>query len=528
MSATVERSPPTLKRLYESILRRYETAPAITFRDETLTYGDLEDGSARLARGLVDLGLETEDRVGVLMSNRPEYAVTDIALARAGLAKVPLNDMLSTADVEYMLDNSDASTLIVGQQFAETVHSVAPNVPTLERIVTLDATSGFELGCECHVDSFESLLEETEPVVPDPQVSKSSLAGVFHTGGTTGAPKGVKHTQENLALNALAHALELDIQPRDRLLLQTPLPHSAGLIMAGGLTQGSTHVITQGFDAERTLELVEQERISWTFMVPTMVYRILDLLEHRTYDTSTLETLVYGAAPMKPERLREALDELGTVFLQLYGQYETPDLITVLPKAAHDPDDKKRLSSCGLPTTMCEVKVVDEHGEEAPPGQPGEILARAAYSMEGYYEMPEETAETMADGWIHTGDIGKMDEDGYYYIVDRDSDVIVSGGMNVYSVTVEEVVQQHDQIANVAVIGVPDDEWGEAVKAVVIPEDGSVDREDVLALCTDHLAAYEVPKSIDVVETLPTTPYGKLDKKQLREPYWEEQTRQIS
>jgi fatty-acyl-CoA synthase/long-chain acyl-CoA synthetase len=212
----------------------------------------------------------------------------------------------------------------------------------------------------------------------------------------------------------------------------------------------------------------------------------------------------------------------------LYGQYETPDLITVLPKAAHDPADEERLSSCGLPTTMCDVKVVDESGEQVPPGQPGEILARAAYSMDGYYEMPEKTAETVENGWIHTGDIGKMDEDGYFYIVDRDSDVIVSGGMNVYSVTVEEVVQQHDQVANVAVIGVPDDEWGEAVKAVVVPEGDTVDRADIRSFCLDHLSDYEVPKSVDIVEELPTTPYGKLDKKKLREPYWQGHSRQIS
>ena len=523
-----EQSIPTLKHLYESVLSRYETAPAITYGNETLTYGDLDDDSARLASALVDLGLQTEERVGILMSNRPEYAVVDIALARAGLARVPLNDMLSAADVEYMLNNSEASTLVVGPGLIETARTVAPNVSTLDRVITVDASPSPELGGDYEVESFEGLLEAGDSDPPDVSVSNATLAGIFHTGGTTGNPKGVKHTQENLALNAVAHAIELDIKPRDRLLLMTPLPHSAGLIMAGGLTQGSTHVITQGFDAEQALSLIEREEISWTFMVPTMVYRVLDLLEAEEYDTSTLETLVYGAAPMKPDRLRDGLDELGNVFLQLYGQYETPDLITVLPKRAHDPDDEERLSSCGLPTTMCEVKVVDDSGAQVPPGQPGEILARAAYSMEGYYEMPEKTAETIENGWIHTGDIGKMDTDGYLYIVDRDSDVIISGGMNVYSVTVEEVVQEHEQVANVAVIGVPDDEWGEAVKAVVVPEDDTVDQEDIRSFCADRLAAYEVPKSIDVVEELPTTPYGKIDKKRLREPYWETESREVS
>ena len=524
----LEERPPTLKHLYESILRRYGTTPAIKFGDQTVTYRDLEEDSARLAGALIDRGFDPEERVGILLSNCPEYTVADIALARAGLAKVPLNDMLSSDDVEYMLQNSEASALIVGPEFVETAQDIAPNVPTLQRLITIDAPDRSENVDGCAVEPFEDLLEDGGTAVPDVSVQSSTLAGVFHTGGTTGDPKGVKHSQRNLALNAIAHAIELDIRPRDQLLLMTPLPHSAGLIMAGGLTQGCTHIIKQGFDAERALEAIERERISWTFMVPTMVYRILDRLEERSYDISSLETLVYGAAPMKPDRLRDGLDTLGNVFLQFYGQYETPDLITVLPKSAHDPDDEDRLSSCGIPTTMCEVEVVDESGETVPPGQPGEIMARGAYSMEGYYEMPDETAETMEDGWIHTGDIGKMDEDGYCYIVDRDSDVIVSGGMNVYSVTVEEVVQKHDQVANVAVIGVPDDEWGEAVKAVVVPKGGAVDRADIRAFCSDRLADYEVPKSVDIIEELPTTPYGKLDKNQLREPYWEDQTRQIS
>lgn len=518
---------PTLKHLYESILRRYETTPAIRFNGQTVTYRDLAEDSASLANALVERGVDPEERVGILLSNRPEYTVTDIALARAGLAKVPLNNMLSTEDVHYMLQNSEATTLVVGPEFVETAQNAAASVPTLQRLITVDAPDGLEDTDGCAVEPFSDLLGAGGTTAPDVSVLPSTLAGVFHTGGTTGDPKGVKHSQQNLALNATAHATELDIRPKDRLLLMTPLPHSAGLIMAGGLTQGCTHTIRQGFDPKRALETIEQERISWTFMVPTMIYRVLDRLEERSYDISSLETLVYGAAPMKPDRLREGLEKLGDVFLQLYGQYETPDLITVLPKRAHDPDNEELLSSCGLPTMMCEVTVVDDDGTEVPPGEHGEILARGAYSMEGYYDMPEKTAETTEDGWIHTGDIGRMDDEGYVYIVDRDSDVIVSGGMNVYSVTVEEVIQRHEHVANVAVIGVPDDKWGEAVKAVVVPVSDTVDRASIMTFASDRLADYEVPKSVDIVSKLPTTPYGKLDKKRLREPYWEDESRNI-
>ncbi len=521
-------APPTLKHLYESLLNRYDTETAIIFRDESLSYADLDEQSAKLANAFASLGLKQEDRVGILLSNRPEYTIADIGLARAGLAKVPLNDMLTEDDIEYMLQNSEATAVIVGPSFIEMIQKVAPRVETLDWIIPITASAGPLEQIDVSVRRFENLLRSAGSNPPTTSVSQNTLAGVFHTGGTTGDPKGVKHTQENLALNAIAHALELDIHPRDSLLLMTPLPHSAGLIMAGGLTQGSSHVITQGFDAEQALEIIEEHGISWTFMVPTMVYRILDTLDEKSYEASSLETLVYGAAPMKPARLREGLEKLGNVFLQLYGQYETPDLITTLSKRAHDPTNEKRLASCGTPTTMCEVKVVDNDGHRTPAGEPGEIMARGAYSMAGYYKMPEKTAETMDDGWISTGDIGKTDEDGYLYIVDRDSDVIVSGGMNVYSVTVEDVIQQHPKVANVAVIGIPDDDWGEAVKAVIVPEGESLDTEELRTFCSENLADYKVPKSFGIVEKLPTTPYGKLDKKQLREPYWQEQSREVT
>lgn len=513
-------APPTLASLHQSILDRHAERTAIRFRDASYTYADLDRESATLGAALDSLGLGHEDRVGLLMSNRPEYTVAEMALARTGLAKVPLNDMLTTDDIRYMLDNADTKTAIVGPNFVDTIETVAPDVPSLEQIITIDA-AGPDL-------RYESLIADHDPAIPDRPITGDTLAGIFHTGGTTGDPKGVKHTQRNLSLNALAHAIELEIRPQETLLLMTPLPHSAGLIMAGGLTQGSTHVLTQGFDAEQALSLIDREAVSWTFMVPTMIYQVLDRLPTDAHDIDSLHTLVYGAAPMKPARLREGLDKLGDVFVQFYGQYETPDLITVLPKHAHDPANEQRLSSCGLPTTMCQVKIVDDDGNPCPPGEPGEILSRGAYTMEGYYELPDTTAETMTeDGWVHTGDIGKMDEDGFVYILDRDSDVIVSGGMNVYSVQVEDVIQQHDQVDNVAVIAVPHEKWGEAVHAVVVPADDSADADSIKAFCEGRLADYKRPKSVEFIDELPTTPYGKLDKKRLREPYWDDKERNV-
>ena len=527
-------SPPTLAGVYESALRRYADRPAVQFRDRTVSYGELRERSAAFGAAMAD-AYESETRVALLTSNRPAYAVADLGLARAGLARVPLNDMLADDDVRYILDNADARAAVVGPSFADTLAAVAPDLPALDTVVTVGeadpetapAGGGSGLAEQATTVAFPELLSRHDGAVPETDPGPDQLAAVFHTGGTTGEPKGVRHTQRTLALNAQAHALELDIRPDERLLLTTPLAHSAGLVLAGALAQGACTTVTQGFAADEALGLIADRGISWTFAVPTMIYRLLDELAAGEYDVSSLETLVYGAAPMKPERLQEGLARLGDVFIQLYGQYETPDLITVLGRAAHDPDDERRLSSCGRPASMAEVRVVDGDGNDCPPGEAGEILARAAYTMEGYHDLPEVTAETMTDGWVHTGDIGEFDEEGYLYILDREADVIVTGGMNVYSVAVENVVQAHPDVDNVAVIGVPDDEWGEAVLAVVVP-DGDLDTDALNGFCRDRLADYQRPKRYETREELPTTPYGKLDKKALREPYWREQRREVS
>jgi fatty-acyl-CoA synthase/long-chain acyl-CoA synthetase len=515
---------PTLKEIYDTVVERYSDRVAVRFGDETITYGTLEDRSTRLASALRSIGLKEGDRVGLMLSNRPEYATGDMALIRSGLAKVPLNDMLSIDDFRYMLGNADVTGVIVGPNFVDTVRQIEDNIDTLEYVVAIEPETSLPDGWH----DFHDLVERGEPELPPTSVDADSLGGIFHTGGTTGMPKGVVHTQGNLGLSAVAHPLELDIRPEEDVLLMTPLPHTAGLVMSGGFEQGATHHITQGFDARRALELIEERNISWTFLVPTMIYRLLGILDDETFDTDPLNTIVYGAAPMSPDRLRRGLEKLGDVFLQIYGQYETPDLITVLPKSDHDPEQPELLESCGLPTIMCDVEVRGDEGAVVDRGETGEIHARAHYSMEEYYEMPEKTSETMdEDGWIATGDIGTYDEEGYLYILDRDADVIVSGGMNVYSTAVEDVVQTYEGVENVVVIGTPHEDWGEAVTAIVQPEGETIDEEGLLEYCDEKLAAYKKPQRVETRDELPTTPYGKIDKKVLREPYWEDIDRDV-
>lgn len=517
----------TLTDAFADSLDRFADRVAIRVDGNTYTYRELDERSNAVANALVARGIEPGDRVALMMSNCLGYVIADLALLKAGAVKLPLNDMLTEDEFEYMLSDSRTETVIAGAGFTDTLTSLVDAVDTVERGIVIDAES----------DRFDSLAdleaEGDETAPPDVTLTPADPAGHFYTGGTTGKPKGVIHSHDNFLQNIYAHITELDMTGSDTLLLMTPLPHSAGVFLWASLLLGATAVIRPGFEPEQALQDIEDHEVTWTFLVPTMIYTVLDHAALDETDTSSLDTLVYGAAPMTPARLREGLDEFGPVFTQFYGQTEVPNLITVLGKDEHriavEEGEEQRLSSAGQPTLMADVKIVDtETGERQPPGAEGEIMATAPYVMEEYWELPEKTAETVEDGWVHTGDVGKMDEDSYVYLLDRKSNLIISGGMNVYSTAVEETLATHPGVAQVAVIGIPDEKWGEAVTAIVVPSDEDVTAEELHEFADDELADYKRPKRIELREELPQTPYGKIDKKALREPFWEETDRDIN
>lgn len=522
----------TLKGCFESSLSRNSERTALHFDgdDETLTYADLDERSNAVANGLVDLGVSPGDRVALMLSNRLEYVVADLAVIKAGAVKVPLNDMLTPDEFEYMLADSGTSTVVAGPNFTDTLADLRENLPELDRPIGVAAGQSLPSG----FTDFETLGADGDSETPPSiDVDPSDTVAHYYTGGTTGKPKGVVHSHRNMAMNTYAHAIELGITGDDRLLLMTPLPHSAGLFLWGGLLSGATMAVRDGFEPERALDDIEARSISWTFMVPTMIYRLLDHAGLGSFDTSTLSTLVYGAAPMTANRLEEGLDEFGPVFLQFYGQTEVPNLITTFGKQEHrraiEAGIDERLESAGQPCLMADVKVVDyDSGDELPQGEIGEILATAPYTMEEYFERPEKTAETLVDGWVRTGDIGRIDEDGYLYLLDRDSDVIITGGMNVYSTEVEEALDRHPDVREVAVIGIPHQDWGEAIHSVIVTDASSLSESDVKAFADDQLADYKKPKSVEFVDEIPKTPYGKQDKVALRDRYWEDETRDIA
>ena len=479
--------------------------PALSVGDTTWTYQDLATAVAVAAQTLTEAGVKPQDRVVLLCENNASFPVYDLAIMACGAVKIPLNSMLTASDI--------------GDIARRTTPRVAVVNPGLAHLAT-------DIPADCMQIPGEVTAPGHPPVIP-PAVGAAGpedLAFVGFTGGTTGKPKGIVHRQHPFVLNMFAHVTEGAIAPDEYLLLTTPLPHAAGLFVLAGLFRGAHVRVEPGFEAEATLRLMEREGITWTFAVPTMIYRMLDAAEATGVRPTALRTIQYGAAPISPERLRQAIEVFGPVLQQLYAQTECPNFATSLTKADHVRalNEPTLLSSCGRATLMCEVAIIDDEGHELGPDEVGEVALDSPYVMADYWEDAEGYAKRFAGRWMRTGDVGRMDQEGYVTLVDRANDMIISGGMNVYSVEVENVIATHPSVGQVAVVGVPHPDWGEAVHAVIVPALGTTPTAaDLEPFSREHLAAYKRPKSFEFVTELPLTVYGKVDKKALRAPHWE-------
>ncbi|MCE0763328.1 AMP-binding protein [Pseudonocardia kujensis] len=488
----------TLRSLLVPALDRFGGRTAVHVGHTRTSFGELVASANRLAHVLVELGVRPGDPVALMMTNRVEWLVADQAILRVGAAKVPVNAMLAEPEIVFILNDCGARVALADEPMA-----------TIAR----EAGLGTVLVPGPSWDEALAAADPSRP--PDVTVAGTDTALILYTGGTTGRQKGVVHTQAGLALNLLAHVVEIGLQDDECLLLSSPLPHSAGFLAQAGLLKGGSLVVEARFDPGRVLELVERHQVTLLFGVPTMIYRLLDEAAGRDADVSSLRTILYGAAPITPERLTEGLRRFGPVFMQLYGQSEAPNFLTRLTREDHDPAHPERLHSCGRAATTVTLAVLDDSGEPVPAGEVGEVCARAPYVMTGYHGLPEKTAATVRDGWLHTGDIGALDHQGYLHLLDRRNDMIISGGMNVYSTEVENVVGACPGVVQVAVVGVPHPDWGEAVVAFVVATD-DLDIATVDRRCRAELAAYKRPKEYRRVTALPTTPLGKVDKKALR------------
>lgn len=516
----------TMQQEFEQALRVHRDRIAIRFAGAEHSYRDVDRWSATIAGQLRQAGIGVDDRVALYVHNTPEFIVADVAVARLGATKVPVNYMLAVDSVEYILEASGVRALVVDGPLAAGLRDFLAAHPDIA-VLQLDDGGQLLPGAQRLVAA--PAADAEVPETPLSGAASGSTAAIYFTGGTTGKPKGVVHSQASTVALHYAQLLEGEILESEQLLLMTPLAHAAGLFAQSALIRGATIELHAAFDAAQAVELIVAGAVTWAFLVPTMIYRMLDLLSERDHGELRLRTIVYGAAPISPDRLKQGLELFGPVFIQLYGQTESPNWGTRLTKSDHDLSRPELLTSCGRASIMTEVKVVGEDGAELPPGQTGEICLRSPYVLDSYLDNPGATSEKFLGEFIRTGDIGEMNEDGYLYLRDRKNDMIISGGMNVYSREVEDVLAGHPAVRAVAVIGIPHPDWGEAVHAVLVTApDAAVEPEQIIAWSRERLAAYARPKSVDIVEALPETAFGKVDKKALRQPFWAAQGRGIS
>lgn len=494
----------TLSDLLSQAMKRYGDGLALIEGDRRFSYRDLDARAGELAAFLGDNGVGRGDRIALHLRNCIEYVVADLAILKLCAVKVPLNELMSPRELTYCLDHSEATVLISHASLP--VAAVTP--PRLAiRICVADASPP-------RPDSIawdDARSPERGAATAD-RAEPDDLALIAYTGGTTGHPKGVCHSQHRLAVNILVTIISGDIRADEVMLLMTSLPHSAGYHLQACLVQGGTVVVSDRFTPAQFVSLAAAHSVTWTFAVPTMLYRLFDHLADAEIPAN-LRTVVYGAAPMSRERLEEGLKRFGPIFIQLFGQTECPNFITILSKTDHLKLDL--LTSCGRPVAMLDLRIRAADGAIAAAGEIGEVEVSSPYLLLEYYKNSEATADALSGGWLRTGDLGYLDVSRYLFLVDRAKDMIISGGMNVYSVEVEAALRQHPGILDAAVIGVPDAEWGEGVVAFATVSK-SLEEADVRVFAKALLSAYKVPKRVLFRDALPLTKYGKIDKKALR------------
>jgi long-chain acyl-CoA synthetase len=499
----------------EKSARQWPDTIALLQGEESYTYREFRDRALAVGGNLRALGCEAGDRVAFCLANSPRIMEVIYGCFAAGLVVVPVNARLHAREMAYIVQNSGAKILVHGPEFAEGIATHA------------DLFGG--LTHQISTDYFDTLLNAANALPRTVDAAPEDICWLFYTSGTTGKPKGAIWNHRMVRVVIMNYLADLhNIQPGEMVLHCAPMSHGSGIVALPAVARGATNAITEtaSFDVDHLLATVARLKVSHiAFMAPTQIIKMLEDHVPGRHDLSSLTAICYGGAPIYVDQLKQAIAAFGPVFVQLYGQGEAPITITGLTAAAHqkllDANDP-RIGSAGQVRTDVEAHSVDADDNPLPAGQAGEVVARGDVVMPGYWNDLAASAEALRGGWLHTGDIGYFDDQGYLFLLDRAKDMVISGGNNVYPREVEEVIILHPDVANCVVFGIPDDYWGEAVHAVIVVKDGkSLTAQDIIAFCGEHMAGYKKPKAVDFVEELPVSGYGKILRREVREAYWD-------
>ena len=500
-----------LNELLPKAVRLWPKKEGIVCGDIRLTYEQVGRRVFCLCSALKKLGIKKGERIAIIHENCHKFLETYFACAHLGAVLVPINIRLSPKDVSMIIEDSGASTVIIQKKFEDKLSSSSSDL----RIIWSES-------------DYEEILNKSDPEVPEIEIQDSDIAHLYYTSGTTGRPKGVILTHKNVKVHALGTIAELQLTDADNWIHAAPMFHLADAWATFSITWvGGKHVFVPVFDTESVLRLIHEEKITITNLIPTMLNMMVNHPNVDKYDYSSLRVLMSGGAPIAPELVQKIIKTFGCDYIQTYGMTETSPYLTLSILKEHlkrlSPEEQlKYKAKTGREFITVSLRVVDEEGRDVKKDgkQVGEIIVKGDTITPGYWNMPDETKKTIKNGWLYTGDLATIDEEGYVQIVDRKKDMIITGGENVYSTEVENVLYMHPAILEAAVIGVPDEHWGEAVKAVVVLKKGySVSEKEIIEFCKKHLAHYKAPKSVDFVDSLPKTGSGKIYKKGLRERY---------
>lgn len=516
--------------LTQSLRRAIQQSPNATasiYNGRKRSFTQLGDRVARFAGALRTLGVQPGDRVGILSLNSDWYLEYYMASYWAGAAVNPINIRWSAAEIAYSLDDCETHILLVDDTFAPLIPEIKKLSSALKTLIHLGDGAAPQ-----GMLSYEALVAEAAPV-EDAMRSGNDLAGVFYTGGTTGSPKGVMLSHGNLYTNSILGVAEGTVRRGSIGLHAAPMFHLAdGAFMNGLFAAGCCHVMLPRFDPIGVLQAIATHGVTDMLLVPTMIQMLVDHPDIQQYDLNSLQQMLYGASPISEgllDRAMKAIPHAG--FIQAYGMTELSPVATILKPEMHREKGRAKgwHRSAGRATVCTEVRIVDPEGNELPRGEVGEVVVRGPGVMLGYWNKPAETAAAIRNGWMHTGDGGRMDEDGYVFVVDRIKDMIVTGGENVYSIEVESVIATHPAVAACAVIGTPHEQWGEQVHVFIVRKPGqALEAEELIDFCKTRIASYKCPREVSFVEAMPLSGAGKILKTTLRAPFWAHQERKVA